>query len=178
MATLVPVSGTPLVFDALPATKVRHYYGEAALEPIYTLARMYFLKDALALSLSAFERDPDEMSLIEFALAGGPGGNIIRLTLGRDGLRALHPKEAMGSIPPPAAFSGADEQGWYWGAQLTLPADMLRGVGLLPGPGVEFRAALFKARADEAGYGSSFLSATPRDSQSPGEFPLFRIVSF
>lgn len=184
MVTLVPVSNTPLIFDALPAAKVRYYYGSygcygsPARGNIYTLARMYFLQGSLALSLSAFERDPDEMSRIEFALAGSQDAPLFRIVLTRGGIQSVHPVGATGAVGPSSSFSGADEQGWYWGAHLTIPPDILEEAGLVPAPEVEFRAALYKTRAGEDAYGSSFQPGDPQNPHHAADFGLFRIVSY
>lgn len=170
----VPVSDFPLAFDALPALKARHYYSEPAAPNIYTLARMYILGDSLRLSLSAFEREPGETSRIDFTLCG-KGAPVLRLALTPAGARLFVGENE--APPPTAAFTGgADEQGWYWGADIALPAELLARAGCRLAPGTQFYASLFKTGGQTLG--SAFPLASPHTPYDPACFGLFEAVPF
>lgn len=175
MAIPVPVSAVPLAFDALPALKVRHYYGGPHFPRIYTLARLYIHGGALALSLSAFEREPEEGSRVEFALGGGEA--VLRLSLTPAGAQLTLDEEAL-PAPGISTIAGADEQGWYWGGNLTLPADLVARTGCRLAPGAGFAAALFKAHDGRDTLGSAFPLANPRQRWDPGGFGPFEATPF
>ncbi len=157
MAFPVMQSTLPVVLDTLPALKVRRYHGQSKMGNVYCYARMYFLKDSLQLSLCAFERAPDAATRIEFAV-GGTEKAFLLLSLSREGATLSRCGGGMPLVlpaPPPAFFSGVDEQGWYWGAQVSLAAPLLAQAGMVPLPR-EFSAAVFKTRTDEDAFGASF----------------------
>ncbi len=177
--TPVTRSTTPLVYDTLPALKVRHFT-PAAERRIYTLARFYFLKDTLALSLAAFEKDPHPTSRVEFAVTGRadrlllfsltPGDAELALCMGGK-------KHAL-IAPEPAYFSGVDEQGWYWGANTQLSAAHLAEVGLHVKKDEVFSAALFKQQAEQSGFGSSFPITNPDTRLDIAAFTRFVAVDY
>lgn len=166
----ITTSDTPLEFDALPALKCTCW--QAGSHRVHTLARMYVQGGALQLSLCAFEREPAPESAMGFALAG-TGRQV--LFAGLDPavawLQALPatpcplPGQAAPAASKPLAverFSGVDEQGWYWGARLTLPGDVLAQAGCTAQPGGTFRVGLLK-------YGTGPLGSSyrPADPEKP-----------
>lgn len=179
MAIPVPCSDAPIAFDALPALKARHFYGDGP--PIYTLARLYALGDALALSLAAFEREPAEESTITFALCG-EGAPPLRV-LARPGSVGLSldiiPEEPHPSLDG-EPIGGSDEQGWYWGMNFLLPADLLAYAGCKLAPGANFRGGLYKHRWGQEGMavGSAFPLADPKNPFDPDCFDHFEVISF
>lgn len=180
MAIPLPQSPAPIAFDALPALKVRHYYG--AGPNIYTLARLYALGDCLALSLAAFERDPAEDSAITFALCG-QGAPPLRVHAWPDGSLGLslelEPEEP-GAALEGDSIGGSDEQGWYWGANLLLPAGLLALAGCRLTPGERFCGGLFKHSwgREEAGIGSAFPLRDPANPYDPAGFGQFETIRF
>lgn len=183
----VASSGTPLVFDTLPALKTTHFVHDGTLPSrdiasVYTYARLYILRGDLQLSLTAFERGPGAESRVAFAFGCDGGDRLAFAELSPDGahLTLLPKRPAPGLWQPPcqgaplasAPFAGVDEQGWYWGAQLSVPAHLLAGTGCTLAPGDIFGGALFKYRTDTTGvYGSSIAAgATPLEFDSFGRF--------
>lgn len=178
MPTPVTKSGTPLVFDALPALKVRHYQGRSACGNIYTLARMYVLEDALALSLCAFEKAPPPESRVGFGI-GRPEGPVLELALGPNGVQ-LRLAPGQESLPPPEAayFTGQDEQGWYWGANMSLGREVLAKAGVNLAQETAFWANLGKYRSDETAFGCAFLAPPGAGPFSPAYFGQFQVVEY
>lgn len=178
MAIPVTISDEPLVYDTLPALKVRYYKGGDGRSGIYTFGRFYFLKDALALCLNVFEQAPDEKSRAEFALGAGTD-DYLRLRVWRDSaeLALCGPAgEQVLEAPAPEYIAGGDEQGWYWGAKLLLGAPLLAKAGLSVQPGAAFRAAVCKARDGEEAFGASFdARETPGE---PERFTSFVAVGY
>lgn len=171
MPFLVTRSSRPVVFDALPALKVNWYHTPAAMPKVYSYARFYLHRNALALSLYAFERDPLPESRVAFAL-GGNSGRFLLLALGPHTVQlSVHGPEEhsflwqppLVSLPPPAPqrFTGEDEQGWHWGALLQMDRPLLQQVGFSPDADGEFRAAVFKYSTNSQDYGASFASNRP-----------------
>lgn len=179
MATPVSKSTTPLVFEALPALKVRHYCGKAAFGNIYTFARLYVLGAGLALSLCSFEEHPDRESRVAFCVAGQAG--VLRLVLNSESAELFYEDgEGKEQLPSPerTCFSGQDEQGFYWGANLVLPEEVLLKTGLRLSETQEFCAALIKYRGDERAFGSAFPVINEEDPFDSAHFGSFRIVSY
>ncbi len=180
----VVASELPLAFDALPAFKVRHYHGLPAGGGVYTLARMYACSGQLMLSLCAFERAPAAQSRIGLALCGEEVDcvSLLRLSLSPTGVRLWleGPQDRHQDLAPPVPeyIAGEDEQGWYWGANLTLRAEALGLAGLNARPGHRFAAALYKTNEDEEAYGVSHRPADPARPFDPREFDCFEIVAY
>lgn len=178
LATPISKSNTPLVFDALPALKVRHYQGVSARGNIYTLARLYVLGDALALSLCAFEKNPPPESRVGFGI-GKQAGPVLVLALSPKTVQLrLTPGEE--SLPPPEAayFAGQDEQGWYWGANLNLEPGVLAKAGVDLAREGGFWANLAKYRSDETAFGSAFMAPHVAGPFSPAHFGKFQVVEY
>lgn len=171
---MVPVtkSDTPLVPDTLPALKVRHYCGGIApRRQIYSFARLYMLGDALSLSLYGFEREPEDSSRLAFAFcAAASKANCIIVTLAPQHVHSnlisgcpldtplpLAGQSSPLAAPAAAYFAGVDEQGWYWGASILLPAGLVRECGSALDVGTDFYAAVFKYDEGKDGFGASFL---------------------
>lgn len=165
--TPVTQCDVPLVAETLPALKVR-YYSEMA-EDVYTFARMYVLQDSLSVSLYKFERTPPSASRLAFAVAAAEGPKVLFASVGPqqsgfcnvalcDGAGALPPcKEAVAlEAPTPTWFGGVDEQGWYWGAEVVLSAEVLAQAGCILRPGAMYCAAVFCYAEGEEGIGASF----------------------
>lgn len=177
----VSMSEQPLVFDALPAMKVRHYTGRAALGNIYTFARLYACRQSLALSLCVFEEKPDDASMVGFALRGEEEGRYLQAGLSPAGLSlslweqgACTPLEA----PEVSRFAGNDEQGWSWGGNFTLPAQALARAGVTLGSGGRFWAAVVKYRSDEAAFGCSYRPQEDEKPFNPARFEPCVLVSY
>lgn len=181
MEVLVTQSDTPLVFDAIPAVKVR-YYSRGGL-PVYTYARVYVLGRQLVLNLCAFERTPAADSEIGFSVAGANGGQLYFSLTPQDArLRLLPEGKPPQSLPAPepTRFAGVDEQGWHWGATAFLPASFLQKVGIVPAVGAQFRAAAQKSwRGKNAG---AFGSSAPLDAAgqaAPADtWDIFTVVAY
>lgn len=176
----IPISksATPLVFDALPALKVRHYVGTPTGGNIYTLARFYLLGEALALSLCVFEKTPPPESRVGFAIAGTKG-RVLVLALGPKQVRLqLAPDEEAPPPPKAAYFTGQDEQGWYWGANLTLPAEALAKAGAAPAQPTVFAANVAKYRTDETAFGTVFPAPLAAGPFQPAYFGAFQAVEY
>lgn len=146
----------PLPADTLPAVQVSHYWGRRP--HIYTLARLAVHNEALHLSLLAFERAPQPGSVVAFALAAAqqPGSFLfLELSPGAVSVRLFPASAASQALPPqggrllalpaaPGRFGGVDEQGWFWGANLLLPEDLLAHAHIPLGSGQVFWGALYK----------------------------------
>ncbi len=176
----IPVSKslTPLVFDTLPALKVRHYSGKAALGNTYTLARLYALGSCLALSLCVFEEAPAEESHVAFCVAGKTGA-FLKFCLTKSTAELTlcgAPQTEVLQTPKPERFTGQDEQGWYWGGSLLLPEAALQALGLGLAVGEEFGANLIRYRSDETVFGTAFPAE--EDAFSPACFGLFQVVDY
>lgn len=185
MAAPVSYSSTPLVFDALPALKVRYYTASIPFK-IYTYARMYVQAGALALSFYCFEKQPQPGSGVSFGVTQ-PGKSLLFLslfpenvTLAQYPLGTLLPTTTGGTplpAPAPAYFAGQDEQGWYWGASVLLPRALLGQCGLTLAPGAVFNAAVFYQPQGSAGYGAS-CPLGPGGPLNPGQFDVFEVVDY
>lgn len=157
--TPVSISRVPLVFDALPALKVRHY--ESGMQPgnVYAFARLYVWQRSLALSLSVFEKDPAGDSRVSFGVCGKEKAAVLVAQLSPASLTlTLHGPAGEEALPPPevARFSGADEQGWYWGGNCTLPPEALAGAGLDFAADTAFFAGVVKHSTGSEAFGASF----------------------
>ncbi len=168
----VTISTTPLVFDSLPALKTRYYYGDWPYGGIYTLGRMYILGGDLHVSLSAFEKDPAPESCVCLGLcAEGPAAVFAKTSPAalmvsvREGDNILSTHNV-----PPRFFRSADEQGWSWGAEFVLDAQLLQRAGIVFANNPTFRAALYKYTAGCPAYG---VSNRLLDEKNP-----FSIVNF
>ncbi|MDL2324844.1 hypothetical protein LJC61_06830 [Ruminococcaceae bacterium OttesenSCG-928-A16] len=182
MGFWVTQSKTPLVFDAIPAIKVQHYAKNGL--PVYTYARLYALNHDLAVNLCAFERQPAEGSLVGLWLLGTKGRHLAvalgpqtaSLTL----LQADAPPQAL-PAPSPARFAGVDEQGWYWGANSVIGADILQQVGIKLAVGRQFNAAVYKSW-QPATAGGAFGASAPLTQNGtecpPQNWPPFTVVAY
>lgn len=147
MAFPVAKSDTALVFDTLPALKVRYFRTYHPRENVYTYGQMYALPAGLAVALHTFELVPSAGSEIVLLL-GAPDHPLLRFTLKPAGA-TLHLLGNGTATPLPSPeitpFSDNAEQGDYWGAQFILPAGVLQKAGCTLGEGSIFRAAVCKA---------------------------------
>lgn len=189
MAFPVSSSSTALVFDTLPSLKARYWYLPQPAPKLYAMARCYVLNGALRLSLVSFERTPPVGSRLAFA-AGGSDGRLLLARMGpqssalflcdaadRPGLWADVPGVER-PMAQPERIAGVDEQGWYWGVQLTLPAQAVAEAGIRAVPGAAFRGAVFKHDALPGAYGASFRPLMPDILLDPAQFDLFEIVDY
>lgn len=146
MEILISQSEVPLVFDAIPAIKVSHYVSQGL--SIYTYARVYALKNDIILNLCSFERDPIEESAIQFYFyqKGETAQMVVTLTptkLFCEIEQDNGNKEKI-ELEQPTRFSGTDEQGWYWGGNVTVPQIILRKIGIEVEVGKSFTGAVVK----------------------------------
>lgn len=180
---LVAANGTPPVFDALPAVKVRHYHGQGP--KVYTQGRCFLLDGALHLALSVFERTPPAGSRVAFvmhsgqqcvAAVAGPKGAVAGVLLAAQptGLQQLESLPGMNAIEA-GRMAGQDEQGWYWETRLVLPKAMLEQAGFTMAPAGGLAAALLKYGAGAEDFGSSCPSAQPFGFE---EYDAVTIVSY
>ena len=180
MAIPITKSDTPLVADALPALKVRHYYGQNTGKNIYTFARFYFLQGGMDVTLNIFEKDPDKYTCAKFAISGLNHKMLLlevnpqeaKLSLWEKGMSTMLP------APKPNFFAGEDEQGWYWGAGIIINKEILAELGVPIHNGREFGAALLKTRQDETGFGSSFLVKQVENPLNEEDFGRFVAVDY
>lgn len=180
----ITTSDTPLEFDALPALKCTCW--QTGSHRVHTLARMYVQGGALRLSLCAFEREPAPESAMGFALAGA-GRQVLFAGLDPAAAWLLSfpatPSPLPGQTAPAASeslaverFSGVDEQGWYWGARLTLPGQALAQAGCTAQPGSTFRAGLLKYGTGPLG--SSYRPADPEKPLDATSLDEFLVVDY
>ena len=180
MTTPISKSATPVVFDTLPALKVRHYHGRSALGNIYTFARLYVLEHSLAISLCSFEESPPPQSRVAFCV-GEAAGRFLRLALSPEEATLTlcgTPKEEPLPAPAPSYFSGQDEQGWYWGAHLLLAPSLLEKAGVDFADDEHFCAALVKYRTDEDAFGSAFPVQNGANPFDIAHFGSFAVVGY
>lgn len=179
MAFLVTNSQTPLIFDALPALKVAHYAQGEQLPKIYSYARFYFKKEQLALELYAFEKQPAPTSCIGFALQGPP----VLLVEARPGECRFY-KVEQGSKTQleveasPYFLAGQDEQGWYWGASMVLPASFISLCKCNFAKESGFAAGVFKYSTERDGFGASAPIQNPGNMLDEGNFSHCKVVEF
>ena len=165
-------SNVPLVFDTLPDLKVRYFRAHGPQDNIYTYAQMYAMPQGLALGLRAFEQTPGADSQIVFAL-GQPQGSVLRFCLapGEAALDLLAGGDVRPlSLPEVVRFAGEDEHGWYWGAQLVLPAEDLLSACCTLQAGSAFGIAVLKARAGIGILGASFRLPAGGEPLQPALF--------
>lgn len=180
MASIVLKSNTPLVADALPALKVQHYTGQPAQGNIYTFARFYFFQNGLDITLHVFEKEPSPSSRARFVF-GPLQGPLLSWEAGpQTSLLTLVSGSQASPLPPldSSFFTGQDEQGWYWGRHLFLPAESLSLLGSPLDNGQEFCAAVFKTQLNETAYGSSFQTSQPKPWLTPSQFGRFTAVYY
>ena len=180
MPTPVTISQTPLFFDALPAVKVRHYYGDWPQGGIYTFARMYICAGALHVSLSAFEKEPDADSLVGFGVSSAGGSSLfaalspcaLALTLQRGELsEPLTP-------PQPQYFRTQDEQGYSWGAQFAFSPQVLAMANVKCTKDSLFFAGVYKYRRGQNAWGAAEIPRDPAQPFAPCNWGTFQAVPY
>lgn len=193
----VTLSGAPLEFDTLPALKTRYFShgsddASRNAAEVYTMARLYVLRDTLHLSLAAFERDPAPGSRLLFALGGqaeaadapyalvalAPG--FARLQLPARRPMALGEAEALPARELPCErFGGVDEQGWHWGARLQLPQSLADEAGCRFAQGAGFGGLLLKhSTGQPAAFGASHPVPDADRPLDPAAFGSFEVVTY
>lgn len=179
MSFLVTHSETPLFFDALPALKVRYYKEAEGTPNIYSYARFFLLKGQLALSLYSFEKQPASTSCIAFAIQGPP--HLLVEARPEECCFYKIENETKTSLPlevQPSFFAGQDEQGWYWGTNMVLPASFLSLCGKTFAPENSFAAAVLKYNTQQDGFGCSYPVQNPNNMLDFNNFTLCNIVSY
>lgn len=183
MTIPISYSETPLVLDAISAVKVTHYYGNSALGNIYAYLRAYVCAGELIFSLTSFEKTPPATSRLGAAFQFVPGADFLFVSIGpkQAECHLVHPAavgqaapDKLLDLPAPAWFGGSDEQGFYWGAELHLPAAMLQTqFAATLCPGWQFTGNVYKYALGDAAFGAAFAcphaSGLP-DCQSFGNF--------
>ena len=180
MPTPVTLSQTPLFFDALPAVKVRHYYGNWPQGGIYTFARMYICEDALHTSLSAFEKEPPADSLVGFGVSVAGAASLFA-ELSPDTLSlVLHSGDSSEQLEPPLPqfFHTRDEQGHSWGAQFTFSPEVLAAADITLAEGVTFCAGLYKYRRCQDAFGAANIPADLAHPFAPSNWGAFLAVPY
>lgn len=183
MPNPISYSKTLLVLDAISAVKVLHYYGNSARGDIYAYLRAYVCAGDLVFSLTGFEKTPPEQSRLGAAFQFAPGADYLFAELGpkQAACCAVHPATAGPDkkgppvvLPAPARFGGSDEQGFYWGAELRLPAALLQTqFDTVLCPGSRFTGNAYKYEVGDAAFGAAFACPQAKvlpDWQSFGEF--------
>ncbi len=148
-------STASLELDALPALTARYYRGRPAL---YTQARVYAAPQGLHVGLWVFQRQPQPLAHACFAVAGAAGLVCAQITPSAAGLHELplsaapFPGDENGMPPEETRFfAGEDEQGWYWGGSLLVPAAVLARAGAQCQPGNVLCCAVYVWQAGMAG---------------------------
>ncbi len=165
----VTISDSPLEFDSLAALKCRVW--QPGAHRVYTMARLYLLNGDLQASFSAFERKPLPGSAILLRVGGQDAALHLCLTPEKAALlcggAAPLPADvlAQGSAVEARRFSGVDEQGWYWGAGLTVSGAALARAGIQVAPGVVFAGVLAK-------YQNGLLMGASCAAGAAGQFSL------
>lgn len=153
----VTFSSVPIVADTLPALKVRYYCGTAAHKKLYAYARLYVLQGSLQLSLYCFEQTPTANSRLSFLLSKRGKSMVLSVWEKQASLSFQTPLgESTLELPVPSFFSANDEQGWYWGAHISIPDYLLQQGDFYLHCGESFVGALFQHVVGQAGFGSCF----------------------
>ncbi len=160
MAVLITTSGTPLEADTVCATKITHFSGD--IVPIYSYVRIYCIKGGLCVSFKVFERTPSSHFAIK--LAHGADLPSLFIDFFADECTAVisngtERKEDVKVIFEP--ISGDDNQGYFWGAEFTLSAGVLKAVDITAKPGELLLANFFVYTDHSNGIGSAFKNADP-----------------
>lgn len=183
----ISYSNTPLVLDAISAVKVVHYYGSSAAGNIYAYLRAYVCAGELIFSLTSFEKTPPKTSRVGAAFQFAPGANYLFAGIGPEQVecRTVHPARGQDTpgevllLPPPARFGGADEQGFYWGAELRLPAALLQArFGTTLRPGSRFAGNAYKYAVGDAAFGAAFTCEPQAGLPSCQSFGDFVVVDY
>lgn len=184
MGTPVTASNVPLVFETLPAVKVTNYSFAKILTNLYTYARFYVYNGSLVVGVYGFKESPDEQDRI--SLVVGQKSNYLLFSISpkqsslvlANETTTLHTQTGV-QLPAPALsfFAGTDEQGWFWGAETTLTAEVLQQAGLVLTTGAQFDAAVFYHRTTQEGFGTSF-DYNPHLPLVRQHYPTFTVVSY
>ncbi|MFV0353469.1 MAG: hypothetical protein ACK5JF_14380 [Oscillospiraceae bacterium] len=184
MGIPVTASSTPLVFETLPAIKVTNYSFAKILTNLYTYARFYVHNGSLVVGVYGFKESPDEQDRI--SLVVGQKNRYLLLSISprqaslvlADDAATLQTQTGV-QLPAPSLspFAGTDEQGWFWGAEAILSADVLQQAGLVLTPGAQFGAAVFYHRSNQEEFGTSF-AYNPLLPLIHQPYPAFTVVSY
>lgn len=186
------IAGEPK-WDSLPAAKIINYPLEKADYKPYAQARLCISGDEIHLQMLSFEAEPEEKSLIGAALALFPeedgakryfwfstnrAGNLVCKFINE----AEGKEEDISRLVAVRIYSGEDEQGIYWCANLTLPlsaAEKFCGVHYLE-PGCKIKGNFYKLCDGERPHFGSFFPAdfTDRNPLNSRYFGDFELVTY
>ena len=190
MPFLVTDSAVSLPAETLPALKLTHYYDAPARGDVYAYLRCYIYKGALCYNLLVFDGAPPPTERIGFALCPAESeGEFLFASFGKapgsDTLALCRAQPGGGyaavrAFSAPAARRGAgeDEQGPYWCAEGTVPADVLRSAfGCVPQAGGFWPGNVFLYDTAAPGFGAAFPCPGGPGGWQPG-FEPFVIVPY
>lgn len=157
--------------ETLPAWKITHFSGEPARGRVYAYLRCYVREGALPFGITVFDRAPRPTARFGFAVSldAGPRDTGAQRYLffscakQREGALWLYRAGDACDTPvrqltPPALrqLAGGDEQGFYWGAEGVLPAELFCTVfGRAPRCGDVLPANAFLYDEAEAAFGAA-----------------------
>lgn len=187
MAFLLTDSAAALPAETLPALKITHFYGAPARGPVYAYLRCYVRRGALHWCATVFDGAPPPTARIALAVtADDTASRYFFLSLGKDSparlslrLRGAPDAEAeVLALPDCRRFSGADEQGEYWGAEGELPAAAFRrAFGAAPKAGSLLPGNVFLYDEAERAFGAAF-PCPGCEGPSADAFGTFLVVPY
>lgn len=190
MSFLVTDSETPLQAETLPALKITHFFGTPARGAVYAYLRCYVYQGDVHYSVCVFDELPPPSARVGFAITADDTlsrylflsiskNNEPSLSLYHHDLNRVDAVSQTLAVPEVQKFSGADEQGGYWGAQGVLPHALWKSLfNCTPKAGVFLPANVFLYDIFESAFGAAF--PVPKDAVIPTAdgFSPFMIVPY
>ncbi|MDD3429582.1 MAG: hypothetical protein PHG02_06225 [Oscillospiraceae bacterium] len=185
MSILVSHSQTPLLPDTLPAVKMTEFFGSAKSGPVYSYLKLHECNGSIHLCLMAFEETPAPQSRLGAAFCFDntqPGKFIFFSANAMENFSLLLYNNTANPLALPASgsiFSGRDEQGFYWGVETILSADLLaQHFGSAPKVKSVFGGNAFKYNTTEAAFGSAFAVPLGNTVPTCKGFGTFTVVPY
>ncbi len=173
--------------DTMPVIKTTQYpWTEGSFRPLMYVRTAYTRESGLFVDFMAFEREPEFSPNILDSSCGAvslcfDGGDLLSAVADCSGRCAVFRGEKEVLKVSASAYSGDDEQGWYWGVRFFLDDGVLGAFGA-PAPlkgGENTRANFYKFQ--RAGKYSHMGAAAPmgeqfifsKDNLAPAKFVAY-----
>ena len=174
-----------LLPETLPAVKILHFNGAPRRDTVYAYARISACGDALHCSFLRFEEAPAASVRMALAITSADCTNAFALVSVSFAGQASFDYYETGKEPQnmpiaaPHVYKGTDEQGFYNGADCTVPLDTL--AKLLDKafvPGAVFAGNVYSYDITEAAFGAAFAVPISERIPTAAGFEAFTCVSF
>ncbi len=164
LSFFVTDSNTKLLTDTLPALKIKHYYGTALKDNVYSYARIYFHKGALHGCFTSFDENPLKSTRMSLCLQGISNDEVLIISFGKHFEGKVftlnkngEAKTNFSDFTSNDAFTGEDEQGIFWNVEFCVNSSVFeKALGEKPLSKSVYSCNLFLHNDEEHAFAAAF----------------------